>query len=94
MKRAALSEESLKSTPPLNFELFATTPTPIPPRRMNEVTISLANSALCSSTLPSSAIASITTLMSNGSFSLVGMTWRRSGGDALPVSAAMAGFSR
>ena len=64
MKRAALSDESLNSTPPLTFELLATTPTGLPPIRTRAVTISLANSGLISRTLPSSASASISTFTS------------------------------
>ena len=65
MKRAALSEESTISTPPLTLGWLATRPTARPPRRAKPTMISGAKSRLISKKEPASMTRSITSYMSN-----------------------------
>ena len=65
MKRAALSAESGKSTPPLTFGWFATIPTTRPASRARPTMISRANRRLISNQEPASIRRSITSYMSN-----------------------------
>ena len=64
MNLAALSAESLNSTPPFCIGWFATIATACPSRRAKPVSSSLANSFLISSQLSSSTMPSITLRMS------------------------------
>src|SRR4030095_15154499 len=64
MKRAALSDESTISTPPLTFGWLATMPTGRPPRRAKPTMISCANSRLISNHEPASISRSMTSYIS------------------------------
>ena len=64
MKRAALSAESLNSTPPLTAGLLARIPTELPSRRPRPTISSGANSGFNSKKLSSSTKPSITRRMS------------------------------
>ena len=63
-KRAALSEASESMAPPRCIGLLANTPMGRPSTRMNAVTMARPNFGRSSSTLPSSAISSMTFRMS------------------------------
>ena len=79
MKRAALSAESLNSTPPLWFGWLATSPTARPSRRAKPTISSFAQRAWISSSEPSSISAAISACMSNGLFSSSGISSEMSG---------------
>ena len=64
MKRAALSAESLNSTPPLTAGLLARMPTALPSRRARPTINSGAKSGFNSKKLPASASPSMTRRMS------------------------------
>ena len=76
MKRAALSAESLKSTPPLTIELLATMPTVSPSIRPNPTTSSAAKSGLISKKLSASTRPSMTSWTSKGWLSRSGTVAR------------------
>ena len=78
MNRAALSAESVKSTPPLNMGLLATTPMARPSSRANPTTSSRAHSAWISSSDPSSTRPRTYLRMSKAWRSLAGIIARRS----------------
>ena len=79
MNRAALSAESVNSTPPLTAELFATMPTLSPSIRPNPTTSSGAKSGLISKKLSSSTRPSMKSWTSNGWLSRSGTLVRVSG---------------
>ena len=81
MKRAALSALSVKRTPPLTIELFATMPTVSPSIRPNPMTSSPAQSGLISKNESSSTSPSITAWMSKGTDSRSGTVCFISGAD-------------
>ncbi len=68
MKRAALSAESTKSTPPLCLGWLATTPTGRPSMRAKPVISSWAKSFFTSNQLPSSISSVISAYMSKDLF--------------------------
>ena len=76
MNRVALSAESVKSTPPLTAELFATIPTVSPCEMPKPTTSSAAKSGLISKKLSASTMPSMTSWMSKGWDSRSGMCAR------------------